>query len=190
MHDGCADLDRGNKGLGLGKEKQAGVLFSTYMTLVSATSGQKFKGQSRLQQIVSWCGGAGYEGCLLFDECHKAKNFVPGKEEASSKVAKAVIELQRSLPNARVVYCSATGASCVANMGYMERLGLWGKGSSFADFPAFCRAVDGKDRGVGALELVALDMKRRGTYLARQLVRALVSIQGPVGRPLPCPQGS
>ena len=72
VHDGCQGLDKGNKGLGHGKEMQAGVLFSTYMTLVSATSGQKQKGHSRLQQIVSWCGGAGYEGCLLFDECHKA----------------------------------------------------------------------------------------------------------------------
>ena len=33
--------------------------------------------QSRLQQLIEWCGGPGFEGCLIFDECHKAKNFVP-----------------------------------------------------------------------------------------------------------------
>ena len=33
--------------------------------------------RSRLQQLVDWCGGADFEGCLVFDECHKAKNFNP-----------------------------------------------------------------------------------------------------------------
>ena len=33
--------------------------------------------QSRLQQLVDWCGGQHFGGCLIFDECHKAKNFVP-----------------------------------------------------------------------------------------------------------------
>lgn len=33
--------------------------------------------QSRLQQLVNWCGGEEFDGCLVFDECHKAKNFVP-----------------------------------------------------------------------------------------------------------------
>ena len=32
---------------------------------------------SRLQQLVEWCGGKQFDGCLIFDECHKAKNFVP-----------------------------------------------------------------------------------------------------------------
>ena len=44
VHDGCAGLDKGSKGFGMAKELQAGVLFSTYMTLVSATSGQKQMG--------------------------------------------------------------------------------------------------------------------------------------------------
>ena len=34
--------------------------------------------QSRLHQLVDWCGGsAEFDGCLVFDECHKAKHFVP-----------------------------------------------------------------------------------------------------------------
>ena len=70
----------------------------------------------------------------MFDECHKAKNFVAGNEEASTKVAKAVLDIQRRLPKARVVYCSATGISDVPNMAYLERLGLWGKGLAFPNF--------------------------------------------------------
>lgn len=58
--------------------------------------------------------------CAL--QCHKAKNFTPGKEAASTKVATAVQEVQNLLPRARVVYCSATGVSEVGNMAFMTRL--------------------------------------------------------------------
>lgn len=44
---------------------------------------------------------------------------------------------QERLPEARVVYCSATGASEPRNLGYMVRLGLWGDGTSFLDFREF-----------------------------------------------------
>lgn len=40
-----------------------------------------------------------------------------------------VVSLQRAMPNARIVYASATGVSEISNMGFMERLGLWGKGT-------------------------------------------------------------
>ena len=40
----------------------------------------------------------------MFDECHRAKNVQVGKDGAGTKTANAVIELQDSLPNARVVY--------------------------------------------------------------------------------------
>ena len=33
--------------------------------------------QYRLDQLVNWCGGQDFDGCLVFDECHKAKHFVP-----------------------------------------------------------------------------------------------------------------
>lgn len=48
------------------------------------------------------------------DECHKAKNFVPGKEAQSTKVAAAVLALQQALPRARVVYCRWVGLYLLA----------------------------------------------------------------------------
>ena len=42
-------------------------------------------------------------------ECHKAKNLVPDAGGRPTKVGEKVLQLQRALPNARVVYCSATG---------------------------------------------------------------------------------
>ena len=52
-------------------------------------------------------------------------------------------------------------------MAYMVRLGLWGSGTSFPEFTDFISTVE--KRGVGAMELVAIDMKLRGMYIARQL---------------------
>jgi len=78
-----------------------------------------------------------------------------------------VLELQNKLPKARVVYASATGASEPRNMAYMVRLGMWGEGTPFPEFNDFIAAVE--KRGVGAMEIVAMDMKLRGMYIARQL---------------------
>ena len=53
----------------------------TYSTLV-----MKHKQGSRLQQVIDWLGGPSFDGCIVLDEAHKAKSFVPGKEAQSSKV--------------------------------------------------------------------------------------------------------
>ena len=60
------------------------------------------------------------------------------------------------------------GASEPRNLGYMVRLGLWGAGNTaFADFASFLQAIS--QRGVAALELVAMDLKAQGVYVARTL---------------------
>ncbi|XP_031283369.1 protein FORGETTER 1-like [Pistacia vera] len=139
-----------------------GVVFLTYSSLIASSE----KGRSRLQQLVQWCG-AGYDGLVIFDECHKAKNLVPEAGSQPTRTGEAVLDIQARLPEARVVYCSATGASEPRNMGYMVRLGLWGAGTCFDDFQKFLGALD--KGGVGALELVAMDMKARGMYVCRTL---------------------
>ncbi|VTJ68874.1 Hypothetical predicted protein [Marmota monax] len=136
-----------------------GVLFATYSALIgeSQAGGQH---RTRLRQILQWCGEA-FEGVIVFDECHKAKNA------GSTKMGKAVLDLQNKLPLARVVYASATGASEPRNMIYMSRLGIWGEGTPFRTFEEFLHAIE--KRGVGAMEIVAMDMKVSGMYIARQL---------------------
>lgn len=52
-------------------------------------------------------------------------------------------------------------------MAYMERLGLWGSFSSFPSFPSFVQAV--QRRGVGGLEMLAMEMKASGCYVCRGL---------------------
>uniref|UniRef100_G1NZT1 Protein strawberry notch homolog 2 n=1 Tax=Myotis lucifugus TaxID=59463 RepID=G1NZT1_MYOLU len=141
-----------------------GVLFATYSALIgeSQAGGQH---RTRIRQILEWCGAA-FDGVLptiVFDECHKAKNA------SSTKMGKAVLDLQNKLPLARVVYASATGASEPRNMIYMSRLGIWGEGTPFRTFEDFLHAIEKSHRGVGAMEIVAMDMKVSGMYIARQL---------------------
>ncbi|XP_046385917.1 protein strawberry notch [Ischnura elegans] len=143
-----------------------GVIFSTYSALIgeSTQSGGKYK--TRLKQLLQWCG-EDFDGCLVFDECHRAKNLCPTGSSKPTKTGLTVLELQNKLPRARVVYASATGASEPKNMAYMTRLGMWGEGTPFREFTDFITAVE--KRGVGAMEIVAMDMKLRGMYIARQL---------------------
>ncbi|XP_028672102.1 protein strawberry notch homolog 2 isoform X1 [Erpetoichthys calabaricus] len=144
-----------------------GVLFATYSALIgeSQAGGQH---RTRLKQILDWCG-PGFDGVIVFDECHKAKNAT------STKMGKAVLDLQNKLPLARVVYASATGASEPKNMIYMSRLGIWGDGTPFKTFDDFLHAIE--KRGVGAMEIVAMDMKVSGMYIARQLSFSGVSFR-------------
>ncbi|CAM9912839.1 unnamed protein product, partial [Choristocarpus tenellus] len=153
-----------------------GVMFITYSSLVAST----MKGnKSRLKQLLQWCGGESFDGCVLLDECHRAKNLYAAGGGASTKAGAAVVELQKQLPNARVVYCSATGASEPRNLGYMVRLGLWGAPSSpFTNFQHFLSAVEGRCvalllmiilQGIGAMELVAMHLKQTGVMVCRTL---------------------
>ncbi|XP_041086670.1 protein strawberry notch homolog 2-like isoform X3 [Polyodon spathula] len=144
-----------------------GVLFATYSALIgeSQAGGQH---RTRLKQILDWCGER-FDGVIVFDECHKAKNAT------STKMGKAVLDLQNKLPLARVVYASATGASEPKNMIYMSRLGIWGDGTPFRTFEDFLHTIE--KRGVGAMEIVAMDMKVSGMYIARQLSFAGVSFR-------------
>ena len=91
---------------------------------------------TRLEQLKEWCG-PDFEGLILLDECHRAKTITlnefgdatgVGSAECSQTGA-AVVELQRDLPRARVVYCSATAVSELSHLGFMSRLGLWGPGT-------------------------------------------------------------
>jgi hypothetical protein len=109
---------------------------------------------------------------IIFDEGHVMANAAGGKsergEKAASQQGRAGLRLQRALPDARVVYVSATGASEVESLAYAERLGLWGS----ADFPfstrsEFIAAIE--DGGVATMEVLARDLKAMGLYASRSL---------------------
>ncbi len=141
-----------------------GILYSTYDTLKSE------KGGNRLEQIVEWLG-EDFDGVIAFDEAHNMGNLFGkkgkfGKSKGSEK-ARAGVELQRRLPNARIVYVSATAATEVDNLAYAERVGLWGQGTAFTNAQDFISKIGAS--GLAAMELVIRDMKAMGTYVARSI---------------------
>ena len=153
-----------------------GILFATYATLRTDERGEKL---SRVRQIVEWLGsdpgsqaGAGFDGVIVFDESHAMQNAVGGKgergDQAASQQGRAGLRLQHALPNARVVYVSATGATTVHNLAYAQRLGLWGgEDFPFATRAEFVEAIE--EGGVAAMEVLARDLKALGLYAARSL---------------------
>lgn len=118
-----------------------GVVFSTYSALIGESNSSAGKYKSRLKQLLQWCG-EDFDGCIVFDECHKAKNLCPTGSSKPTKTGLTALELQNRLPKARVVYASATGASEPRNMAYMVRLGMWGQGTPFENFNDFITAVE------------------------------------------------
>ena len=154
-----------------------GVCFASYDTLKGKPRERDGveTGIDRLEQVVAWLSGGGeeseFEGVIVFDESHNASAALDtagarGIRKASQR-ALAVVDLQDRLPNARVVYASATGATEVATLAYAARLGLWGRGTPFPTVEAFVEKVSAG--GIAAMELVAKDLKSMGLYLARSV---------------------
>ncbi|MBK1666444.1 hypothetical protein CKO28_00120 [Rhodovibrio sodomensis] len=137
-----------------------GILFLSYALL-----------RERVDQIVEWLGLT--SDCpIFFDEAHNGRYAsVPGQQgwgsTKKSKQGMAMLELQRQLPNARVTYLSATSSSDIATLGYAPRLGLWGRGTAFAEYDSFVEQM--AEGGINAMELVARDMKALGIYSAPNL---------------------
>ncbi len=152
-----------------------GILFTTYTTMASREKkqandqGQK-AGKTRAEQIVEWLG-KDFDGVIAFDEAHSMGNAFPikGKRGVKKPSQQAItgVNLQNELPNARIVYVSATGATEISNLSYADRLGLWGEGTAFADVGAFIGDVS--TGGIASMELISRDMKAMGMYLSRSL---------------------
>lgn len=145
-----------------------GILFVTYATLRSAEREGK---ASRLQQVIDWLG-SDFDGVIVFDEAHAMANAAGGKGErgdvSPSQQGRAGLRLQRAVPDARIVYVSATGATDVRNLAYAERLGLWGgEDFPFANRSEFVQAIEAG--GVAAMEVMSRDVKALGLYTARSL---------------------
>ena len=156
--------------------QESGILFATYATLRSpARQGRA----SRLDQVVGWLAGGideperhAFEGVIVFDEAHAMANAAGTKgsrgQVAPSQQGRAGLRLQHALPDARIMYVSATGATTVPGLAYAQRLGLWGSGETpFEQRTDFVIAMEAG--GVAAMEVVARDLKALGLYQARAL---------------------
>lgn len=159
-----------------------GILFTSYDTLkgshdtITDTIEEWWKkltgkeAKSRIEQIANWVG-KDFDGVIAFDEAHMAGNAIEIKGKRGTKKASkngiAVVDLQKALPKARVVYVSATGATEVENLSYADRLGIWGPNTPFPTKREFFQKISAG--GISAMEIVARDMKAMGLYLARSI---------------------
>lgn len=145
------------------------MLFTTYATLRQPGRGRR---PSRLDQVVAWLGGD-FEGVVVFDEAHAMGNAMGGGNGARGRTKASLqgmagLALQNRLPDARVLYVSATGATTPESLAYAARLGLWGGPKApFATREGFMDAIE--TGGVAAMELIARDLKAMGLYIARSL---------------------
>jgi hypothetical protein len=147
----------------------SGLMICTYRTLLGKESGGPV---TRVDQLLSWVGGEGWDGVLALDEAHKAKNLVPqnkgrGMKAPASKTAIIIDALQKKLREARVIYASATIATEADNLHFLSRLGLWGPGTAFDTSERFAAAMH--NAGLPGLELLSVNMKLQGKYFARTL---------------------
>jgi len=158
-----------------------GILFTTYATLRSDERqgpGGTVKA-SRLSQIIDWLG-PDFDGVIVFDEAHAMANAAGEKgargDRSASQQGRAGVRLQNALPQARVLYVSATGATTVSNLAYASRLGLWGSTDMpFATREAFVEAMEAG--GIAAMEVLARDLKALGLYTARALSYTGVEVE-------------
>jgi len=67
--------------------------------------------------------------------------MIPADNCKASLFGEGVNSLQKTLPRARVLYVSATGASEPRNMLYMSRLGLWGRDGLFKTEKEFLKEM-------------------------------------------------
>lgn len=143
-----------------------GILFTTYALIRSEDK----KGNSRVNQLQQWMKGKddANGAYILYDESHNLKNAVAANAQQVSQIGKAVKKMMLDTPNLRSVSLSATAATDVINLGYLDRLGLWGPGTPFPNgFGEFQAQI--ASGGMSAMEMVARELKAQGKYLSRTL---------------------
>lgn len=119
----------------------------------------------RLKQLVDDLG-PDFDGVIIFDEAHQMGGTAL-REQGASLYHVTGMMLQEALPKARIGYFSATGATELHNLSYLDRLGMWGENMPFLNAADFVQKM--KKGGIGAMEAIARDIKALGMYLSRAI---------------------
>src|SRR5207237_170933 len=96
-----------------------GIVFTTYALVRSEDK----KGNKRIEQLAQWLrGNDDANGAYMaMDESHNLKNAVAAQGGQVSQIGSAVKSFLERMPNLRTVSVSATAASEVINLGYLDR---------------------------------------------------------------------
>ena len=139
---------------------------SDYQRLVNRLE-QTAQAGSRGMSATEWRALASqFDGVIVLDESHLAKNV--GVDDDKDAAAQAITAqmLLRLLPNARVIYSSATTTTKLVDAGYLERLSLFGPGTPYSSFAQFHAMFD---KQIGMQELGFAQLKAKGEFDAATL---------------------
>jgi hypothetical protein len=156
--------------------RQCGTLFTTYATLRRKTKNST----ARWEQAAQWLRDCP-DAVIICDEAHNLTNAVPnhtateGWQRHASLQGIALLNLQRTLPDARLVYCSATALTKLEALAFAPRLGLWGPKRPFPTRNACIDALE--TSGTAGMEALCLDLKALGLYVSRSLSLAGVTYE-------------
>lgn len=146
--------------------KHQGVLYATH----ALARGKDKKGNTRERQLEDYLRGDdnGEGAVFIIDEAHNLKNAVAAGRAKPSQQGAAVRRIIQAIPGLRVTALSATAATDVINLGWMDRLGLWGAGTAFPNgFNEFAGQI--ASGRLAAMEMIATELKAQGKYLSRTL---------------------
>lgn len=94
---------------------------------------------------------------LILDEAHVCRN-----DTTTSRRVDALLSVAT-----RVIFCTATVASSLRHLKYLQRLGLWGPDAAFKTCPELVAAM--RVNSISAMEVLSLQMKKEGRSLSRQI---------------------
>jgi hypothetical protein len=134
------------------QENEKGLLFTCYTTLRSEK-------HEKLFEVADWMG-VGFDGIIVFDEIHTARNMMSSTH--------AVVQwLQKKFPAASVLYMTATVGTKASDWACMTRLGLWGKNCPFLNVKQFVAKVE--KEGLTVMEFIPIYLRSQGGFISRQL---------------------
>ena len=155
----------GDTAFGARIARTRGIAIATWASLSGEAPDPPGEG-ARLDAAVAWLG-AGFDGVIVLDEAHLAGT------DPRSRAAALTARLHRALPDARILYASATIARTAGALGACERLGLWGcEGAPWPDRGALAAAA----RSPALAAACTRWLKRRGALCARDLSLAGIRI--------------
>ena len=100
------------------------------------------------------------ETLIIIDECHMLRN--------KGHTTNSVLQFLTEIPEGHILYSSATAVSHPQHLHYLNKIGLFGEGdSAFPNHETMLKALS--NHGPSMMELVAVHMRSRGTYVSRQL---------------------
>lgn len=118
--------------------------------------------------LIEWLQSSP-QAMLVLDECHYLRNA----SLSSKKVCSVCKLLSNSVP---ILYSSATACSSPKHLLYLGKLGIFGtEESPFSTHVELSVAM--RKNGASLMEMMAIDLKAKGAYLARHLDFSSVTLR-------------